>query len=57
MDKERTKREYDLRVLNCVSEGEYESRMAVWNGLGKTQPRLKKRKRLLITRSTSFSKI
>lgn len=33
MDKERTKREYDLRVLNCVSEGEYESRMAVWNGL------------------------
>ena len=33
MSKERIKREYDLRVLNCVSEGEYESRMAVWNGL------------------------
>lgn len=30
MGKERNKREYDLRVLNCVSESEYESRMAVW---------------------------
>ncbi len=30
---ERTKREYDLRVLNCVSEGEYESRMVVWDNL------------------------
>ncbi len=33
MGKERNKREYDLRVLNCVSESEYESRMAVWNSL------------------------
>ncbi|MDA0149641.1 thiamine-phosphate diphosphorylase [Vibrio sp. LaRot3] len=33
MGSERTKREYDLRVLNCVSEGEYESRMVVWDNL------------------------
>ncbi|MDN3701913.1 thiamine-phosphate diphosphorylase [Vibrio artabrorum] len=33
LGKERNKREYDLRVLNCVSESEYESRMAVWNSL------------------------
>lgn len=31
--KERTKREYDLRVLNLVNETEYESRMAIWNQL------------------------
>jgi hypothetical protein len=33
MGKERTKREYDLRVLNLVGESEYASRMAVWNNL------------------------
>ncbi|MFA0378955.1 thiamine-phosphate diphosphorylase [Vibrio sp. 10N.222.54.A3] len=36
MGKERNKRDYDLRVLNCVSESEYESRMAVWNSLALT---------------------
>tara|TARA_Y100001956_G_scaffold23063_1_gene22716 strand:- start:2960 stop:3331 length:372 start_codon:yes stop_codon:yes gene_type:complete len=34
--KERTKREYDLRVLNLVGETEYESRMAIWNNLSFT---------------------
>ncbi|NOI79801.1 thiamine-phosphate diphosphorylase [Vibrio tubiashii] len=33
MGKERHKREYDLRVLNCVGEDEYQSRMAIWNNL------------------------
>ncbi|WP_171761089.1 thiamine-phosphate diphosphorylase [Vibrio sp. RE86] len=33
ISKEHKSREYDLRVLNRVSEGEYESRMAVWRGL------------------------
>ncbi|WP_047044969.1 hypothetical protein [Vibrio mexicanus] len=33
MSKERDRREHDLRVLNCVSDSEYESRMAVWNNL------------------------
>lgn len=36
MGKERVKREYDLRVLNLVAESEYESRMAIWNGLEMT---------------------
>ncbi|MGY3571632.1 thiamine-phosphate diphosphorylase [Vibrio paucivorans] len=31
--KERIKREYDLRILNQVSEGEFESRMAIWDGI------------------------
>ncbi|MGF1754397.1 thiamine-phosphate diphosphorylase [Vibrio makurazakiensis] len=30
---ERTKREYDLRAMNRVSEGEYESRMIIWDSL------------------------
>lgn len=33
MGKERDKREYDLRVLNCVSDSEYASRMAIWDTL------------------------
>jgi len=33
MGKERNKREYDLRVLNCVSDSEYASRMAIWDTL------------------------
>ncbi|MCW8332607.1 thiamine-phosphate diphosphorylase [Vibrio sp. SCSIO 43135] len=33
MIKERIKREYDLRILNQVSESEYESRMAIWDGI------------------------
>lgn len=33
LGKERNKRAYDLRILNCVSESEYESRMAIWDNL------------------------
>ncbi|MGD8110585.1 thiamine-phosphate diphosphorylase [Vibrio sp. TRT 21S02] len=33
MNKARDHRERDLRVLNCVSDSEYESRMAVWHNL------------------------
>lgn len=33
MGYERTKREYDLRAMNRVSESEYESRMVVWDNL------------------------
>jgi hypothetical protein len=33
MGKERDKREYDLRVLNRVSDSEYASRMAIWDTL------------------------
>ncbi|WP_240495640.1 thiamine-phosphate diphosphorylase [Vibrio barjaei] len=31
MGKERIKREHDLLKLNCVSDSEFESRMAVWD--------------------------
>ncbi|WP_410000928.1 thiamine-phosphate diphosphorylase [Vibrio hangzhouensis] len=31
--KERIKREHDLLKLNCVTEGEFESRMVIWDRL------------------------
>ncbi|WP_117235068.1 thiamine-phosphate diphosphorylase [Vibrio maerlii] len=33
MMRERSEREYDLRVRNCVSDDEYHSRMMVWDSL------------------------
>ncbi|MCW8346424.1 thiamine-phosphate diphosphorylase [Vibrio sp. ZSDZ65] len=33
MNKERIKREHDLLKLNCVSDNEFKSRMAIWDSL------------------------
>lgn len=37
LQREQKKREHDLRVLNCVSEQEYHSRLAVWDSLQHAQ--------------------
>ncbi len=35
MIRERSEREYDLRVRNCVTDSEFESRMVVWDSLNR----------------------
>ncbi|MFC5077599.1 thiamine-phosphate diphosphorylase [Vibrio thalassae] len=54
MGKERIKREHDLLKLNCVSDSEFESRMAVWDRMAISSAPLGEAKNFI---ETTFNKL
>jgi len=56
LQREQKKREHDLRVLNCVSEQEYHSRLAVWDSLQHTRQSLEDVPALVTLAHQEFSK-
>lgn len=54
MRKERVKREHDLLILNCVSENEFESRMAIWDSLANSTAPLAEIKHFILNAFNIF---